>query len=70
MGRPGPETGEIPRRNLPDNIGSHFVIATLFSVGLVIRPRETFKELVTKGPQSIAEGYRKFYKNTRPQISY
>lgn len=57
-------------RILPDNVGSHLMIGVLFGFALASNPRRTLRVIRSHGIGSIPKGYRTFYKNVRPDISY
>ena len=70
MSERSPEINDGTRADLPDNVGSHLVIGILFGLVMVSNPRRTLGAMRAHGIGSIAEGYKKFYKGVRPDISY
>lgn len=55
------------RKDLPDNVGSHLAIGTLFALLCVSHPRKVLAALKTDG---IRKSYATFYRVNRPAISY
>ncbi|EKD85233.1 MAG: hypothetical protein ACD_38C00064G0002 [uncultured bacterium] len=53
-----------------DSVSDHTMLGPIFAILLVSHPRRALNILIKEGPKGIANGYRKFFNNTRPVLYF